>query len=541
MKKKYLNVISVFVFLILLVWMGCNPFQENSKTSNHKLLDNNGLDGSDAVRASASVKFAAFGDTGNNDSGSMQQDDVANLVKSLNPDFIVHVGDVNQGDSGNYDYECGENYHEYIGNYTGSYGTGASVNMFFPVLGNHDVSSSYLSFFTLPGISGNTSGNESYYDYVQGPVHLFVINSNSGTSQTSAQGVWLQSQLAASTSTWNLVYFHHTAYSSCPKHGSTTAMQWPFEDWGADAVFSGHNHVYERVLKDADSDGINMPYFTVGLGGFGKDSFTTAVSGSQVRYNSDFGVLIAEASDSSITFEFHNLSNSTIDTYTINATAGSSSSSSSTSSSAASSIISSSSSSSVSSAASSAVSSSSSSSSAGSNIIFEKRISASTDDAEERSSGSMYLNSTDLELVYDSGNQKVGMRFNSITIPKGTVIKSAYIQFKVDETASGTTSLVIKAQSIDNSATFTSTASDITNRTLTTAGASWVPAAWSSVGAAGETQRTPDLKDIIQEIINRDGWAGGNSLSIIITGTGERVAEAYDGDTAGAPLLHIEY
>ncbi|MBN2545560.1 MAG: CehA/McbA family metallohydrolase [Spirochaetes bacterium] len=183
----------------------------------------------------------------------------------------------------------------------------------------------------------------------------------------------------------------------------------------------------------------------------------------------------------------------------------------------------------------------SSSSSSASNTVLEKRISSGADDAEERTNGSMYLNSTDLELVYDSGNQKVGMRFTDITIPKQAVIKSAYIQFKTDETASGTTSLVIKAHSIDNSTTFTSTTSDITNRTLTTAGVSWSPAVWSTVGLAGESQRTPDIKNVIQEIINRDGWASGNSISIIITGAGERVAEAYEGDSAGAPLLHIEY
>ena len=48
-----------------------------------------------------------------------------------------------------------------------------------------------------------------------------------------------------------------------------------------------------------------------------------------------------------------------------------------------------------------------------------------------------------------------------------------------------------------------------------------------------------DIKSIIQEIVNRAGWQSGNSLAIIISGTGERVAEAYDG--SAAPQLHIEY
>jgi hypothetical protein len=44
---------------------------------------------------------------------------------------------------------------------------------------------------------------------------------------------------------------------------------------------------------------------------------------------------------------------------------------------------------------------------------------------------------------------------------------------------------------------------------------------------------------VIQEIVNRSGWASGNALALIVTGTGERVAESYDG--SAAPELHIEY
>jgi hypothetical protein len=61
------------------------------------------------------------------------------------------------------------------------------------------------------------------------------------------------------------------------------------------------------------------------------------------------------------------------------------------------------------------------------------------------------------------------------------------------------------------------------------------------VGEAGPDQRTPDITLIIQEIVNRPGWTSGNALAIIVTGTGERVAEAYDEDQAAAPLLHVAY
>jgi hypothetical protein len=46
---------------------------------------------------------------------------------------------------------------------------------------------------------------------------------------------------------------------------------------------------------------------------------------------------------------------------------------------------------------------------------------------------------------------------------------------------------------------------------------------------------------VIQEIVGRPGWASGHSLVLIISGTGHREAEAYEGAAAAAPLLHVEY
>ncbi len=69
---------------------------------------------------------------------------------------------------------------------------------------------------------------------------------------------------------------------------------------------------------------------------------------------------------------------------------------------------------------------------------------------------------------------------------------------------------------------------------------SWAPAPWTLVGEAGIDQRTPDLAGVIQEIVNRPGWASGNAMVMLISGTGHRTARAYEGEAAGAALLHIE-
>jgi hypothetical protein len=170
------------------------------------------------------------------------------------------------------------------------------------------------------------------------------------------------------------------------------------------------------------------------------------------------------------------------------------------------------------------------------------RVSSSSDDAEERVGGGISLTSSDLELVFDSGgDQVVGMRFNGINIPPNAIISNAYIQFQVDETNSVATSLTIHGEDTDNAATFTSANWNISSRPMTDATVLWSPVGWTTTGAAGVAQQTPDISSIIQEIVKRSGWVQNNSLAIIISGTGERGAEAFDGDQAGAPLLHVEY
>ncbi|MCP4712250.1 MAG: T9SS type A sorting domain-containing protein [Planctomycetes bacterium] len=175
--------------------------------------------------------------------------------------------------------------------------------------------------------------------------------------------------------------------------------------------------------------------------------------------------------------------------------------------------------------------------------IFDVRINNSSDDAEEGViTGGMYLNSSDLEIIQDgSVEQMVGVRFNDVTIPQGAAIFNAYIQFQVDETSSSSTMLTIHGHDIDYAPAFTTAANNISSRAATAASVNWNPPAWDAVGAAGVDQRTTSITPVIQEITNRPGWTSGNSLAIMISGSGSRVADSYDGDPSGAPLLHLEY
>ena len=174
-------------------------------------------------------------------------------------------------------------------------------------------------------------------------------------------------------------------------------------------------------------------------------------------------------------------------------------------------------------------------------VITEIRVAASSDDAEENSAGRVSTRSSDLELTYDRSYQTVGMRFSGTAIPKGATIVNAYIQFQTDETNSVTTSLTIQGEDTDNAGSFLRLTGNISSRPRTAAAVSWSPPAWTTVGEAGPDQRTPDIASVIQEIVSRFGWSSDNAMVLIITGTGERVAESYDGNSAAAPLLHVEF
>ena len=170
------------------------------------------------------------------------------------------------------------------------------------------------------------------------------------------------------------------------------------------------------------------------------------------------------------------------------------------------------------------------------------RVSASDDDAEERADTTMSRTSSDLEMAFDKGgNQLVGMRFNNVTIPQGSVVTQAWIQFQVDETGSTPTSLTIHGEDVDNALRFITPSGNISSRPLTSSSRNWSPAPWTVKNQAGPAQRTPDIADVIDDITGRSGWVSGNSLAIIISGTGERTAESYNGSAAAAPQLHVEF
>lgn len=236
---------------------------------------------------------------------------VAALIQSWSPDAIATVGDNNypSGSAGTIDANIGKYFHEFIGSYVGKFGAGSKDNRFFPSLGNHDWKTKgakpYLDYFTLPG-------NERYYDVVVGNLHLFLLDSDphepDGVKPTSVQANWLKDRLASSKAPWKIIAFHHPPFSSA-WHGSTKDLRWPFEEWGASLVISGHDHAYERFVRG------NLTYLVNGLGGNGRYEFGKPVEGSLVRFSKEYGALRLVASDTLLKGVFEAIDGKTIDSF----------------------------------------------------------------------------------------------------------------------------------------------------------------------------------------------------------------------------------
>ncbi|MCA9265735.1 MAG: metallophosphoesterase, partial [Planctomycetales bacterium] len=281
------------------------------------------------VRQLLAVRFAVIGDWG---SSTVNADYVAQMVShsSWNVDFILTTGDNNysQIDVAHDDWNSnvGARYGSYIqGRSDDKYPLQTSpTQRFFPSVGNHDGTATgtgqtgasgglipgYIDYFVedpagprLGNGSGNHAIDESYYEVRwNDDVHLFAVDSDharvSALSRANQQA-WLESSMTASDAPWKFVFFHHPPYSSSSVHGSDPVMQWDFADWGADAVFNGHDHTYERIVGPDE-----LLYFVSGLGGRSIYPLGATVAGSEFAYNDQYGAMRVTIDGTVATFEF---------------------------------------------------------------------------------------------------------------------------------------------------------------------------------------------------------------------------------------------
>ncbi len=178
-------------------------------------------------------------------------------------------------------------------------------------------------------------------------------------------------------------------------------------------------------------------------------------------------------------------------------------------------------------------------------MTVEYQVAASADDAFcSQSATSQGL--TDKWLGV--GMHMAGMRFGGINVPAGSVIVRASLKIcanpnGLDADVDG----LIKGEAADNAQSFGTNTRVIAQLATTTAAKAWK---WigpdNDPWTANTWYESPDISAVVQEIVNRPGWASGNGMAIIYTYNqqtfgDERRFWSYDGDPTKAAKLSITY
>jgi 3',5'-cyclic AMP phosphodiesterase CpdA len=129
--------------------------------------------------------------------------------------------------------------------------------------GNHDLGGpGYEERMSAP----IASGNRLYYSFSQSNCHVIALDCFSPLEQGTAQYEWLVKDLKESQDKFQhiFVFFHEPPYS-IGLHGSNLKLRdllCPlFKRYGVRAVFTGHDHIYYRTIRD------DIPYIVTGGGG----------------------------------------------------------------------------------------------------------------------------------------------------------------------------------------------------------------------------------------------------------------------------------
>ena len=258
------------------------------------------------------IEFIAFGD-----SGEIEDDtaSVAALVKALEPDIVIHMGDLA------YPVSTAAALQE---QFTKHYGALLLNELIYHAPGETDLADADgATARALMSYLDDLNSGKLYYTFAKGFVRFFVLNGNldaggatvivaDGVGVGSAQAIWLQAALAVSTEAWNIVVLHHAPYSSgLLVTPGVAAWRLPFLTWGADLVISAHAHNAERFLVD----GLN--YYVCGLGGSTKEAFGVTIGGSQMRYVAKNAVLRGTASETRLQLNLIDVNGQSQDTVKI--------------------------------------------------------------------------------------------------------------------------------------------------------------------------------------------------------------------------------
>ena len=245
---------------------------------------------------SKSTRFAVIGDSGTGDHKQYQVAERMELYRQkVNYDFVIMLGDNIYGGHRPDDFK-----KKFELPYRALLNAGVK---FYASLGNHD-DPNYERLYKPFNMNG-----QRYYSFKKGDVEFFALDS---TYLDPKQLGWIQNSLQKSNAKWKIAYFHHPLYSNGHMHGpdlDLRAQLTPlFRQYGVNIVFSGHEHVYERV-KPADS----IHYFILGNSGKLMTHDFRSTEGMDKGFDTDQSFMLVEVADDTLYFQTISRSGETVD------------------------------------------------------------------------------------------------------------------------------------------------------------------------------------------------------------------------------------
>ena len=250
---------------------------------------------SELPNQAASVKFAAIGDNG---TGDRPQYDVAGQMAQWHRrfpfDMVIMLGDNLYGSQGPADFV-----RKFERPYKPLLDAGVK---FYASLGNHDrTSNDEYGPFNMNG--------ERYYSYVRNNVRFVALDSN---YLDPRQLGWLEALLRDAKEPWKIAYFHHPLYSDGGRHGSEIELRVKLEPlfvkYGVNAVYSGHDHVYERLLPQ-----MGITYFVAGASGELRQGNLKRSSMTAAGFDQDRSFMLNEIAGDDLFFQVISRSGATVD------------------------------------------------------------------------------------------------------------------------------------------------------------------------------------------------------------------------------------
>ncbi|MBD1388889.1 PQQ-binding-like beta-propeller repeat protein [Neiella sp. HB171785] len=172
----------------------------------------------------------------------------------------------------------------------------------------------------------------------------------------------------------------------------------------------------------------------------------------------------------------------------------------------------------------------------------DERISIRLDDNDgsEDSGGFVDLDSSAISLGDGATH---GFRFEDVRIPQGASITSAQLVFAAYEDSASEVTFNISAELAADSAEFEEQVDNFSNRTKTTAELDVTEvASWQ----ANQFTSNLDVSSMVQEVVDQDGWCGGQALSMFVratsgSGLGVRRVHSHESNPALTASLRISY